>query len=205
MKHSGDLRRHRSVGEIARRSGVLAIGLACVAVLVGACAGPTPSGRPSPGPSGGTGSPSAAPSPCEIHPAEGKLVSDRLVDLDVSNGSSVDLVVFRFGPPTSLGLEPQGRLREVHPPFVEGASGLPLEVPGERFVEILFEGMYLYDETGTPTFTGDHRHEPVFPALAAVVNAEEFEGYSTWIVGFRGPGCVELDLTGGNLTVAISH
>lgn len=132
-------------------------------------------------------------------------MSDRLIDLDVSTGSSADLVVFRFGPPTSLGLQPKGRLREVHPPFIQGASGLPLDVPGDRFVEIVFEGMFLYDETGTPTFSGDHRLEPGFPALAAVVNAEEFEGYSTWIIGFRGPGCAALDLTRGVLTVSISH
>lgn len=202
MKHSDDLRRQRAMGDLPRGSRVARpIGVVVLAILVVACGGPSPSASPT----GGDPSPTPAASPCEVHPAEGILVSDRLIDLDVSSGVSADLIVFRFGPPTSLGLEPKGRLREVHPPFVEGASGLPLEVPGERFVEIVFEGMFLYDETGTPTFGGERRVEPTFAGLAAVVNAEEFEGYSTWIVGFRGPGCVELDLTGGNLTVAVSH
>lgn len=201
---------------LVRRLGVvlgtrIATGLAAatvVAILLAACGGPGPSGSPSPAasstPTGSVG-PSPLASPCAIVAEDGKLPSDRLVDVDLRTTASADLVIFRFGEPSGVISGSEGRLREVFPPFVEGASGLPVEVPGQRFVEIGFEGLFLYDGEGTPTYAGERRLEPGYPAVAVLVNVEEFEGYSTWILGLDGPGCVELDLSGGTLTVAIAH
>lgn len=202
MKRNGPARRLRVVhGTQPHR--ILAAGI-LAAVILAACGGPSPTGSASPDPSGTTTSMPPA-SPCAIAPDSGKLPSDRLVGLSVRATASADLVTFRFGQSSGIISGSEGRLREVFPPFVAGASGLPVEIPGQRFVEISFEGLFLYDAEGTPTFNGERRLEPGGAALAAVVNVEEFEGYSTWILGIEGPGCVELDLSGGTLTVAIAR
>jgi hypothetical protein len=134
----------------------------------------------------------AAATPCDVEATEGPLRSDRLVGVSVLRGDGADLVLFRFGPsaPTSTN-QPIGRLEPASPPFTMDPSGLPLEVPGSRFARVRFSGLILYDEAGTPTLTGPDRLDPAGgAAVRAVVKEGEFEGVSSWIIGFDGTGCV---------------
>lgn len=176
-------------------------GLAAVVLLLAAC---SPSATPGPSvgasPSSGTSAspvlslpPSgAAASPCPIVADEGPLRSRKLTNVSVETGDLGDLVLFRFGADAPTGTNsPVGRLEEAAPPFTADPSGLPLDVPGSRWVRVRFEGMILYDESGTPTFTGSDRLDPAGgAAVRAVVREGEFEGVSSWLIGFDGAGCV---------------
>jgi len=128
---------------------------------------------------------------CPIAPQEGRLLSDRLTGLRLASSPAGDSVEFLFGPRSSAPTLPKGYLLEVRPPFAAGGSGLPIEVKGTRFVQVRFEGMYLYDDAGTATFTGTRDTLGTGP-VAEVVVIDESEGYSTWIIGIRGSGCVSL-------------
>jgi len=196
------------------------LALAVVVIVAAACSPavtPSPSGTAaaaSPGASSPGASPSApapasatpseaAATPCEIVATEGPLRSDRLIGVSVVSGDSADLVLFRFGPsaPTSTN-QPIGRLEPASPPFTMDPSDLPLEVPGSRFVRVRFSGLILYDEAGTPTFTGPDRLDPAGgAAVRAVVKEGEFEGVSSWLIGFDGAGCATVGIGDASTTV----
>lgn len=183
----------------------LALGLA---VWLVACGGPStaPSAPAAPSPAATPASSApAAPSPtttpeaafaCVMPVVAGALPSDRLVGVEASGGLGFDRITFRFAPsepssPTPL-VPATGELREARPPFVQGASGLPLDVDGERFVSIVFRDMVVADEEGRPTYDGPAELRPGGSAIRHVVLSEAFEGVVSWIVGLRGPGCVRV-------------
>lgn len=158
------------------------LGLA-VAFVVGCSVTPTPSPSSSQGPA----------EPCPIVEQSGPLSSDRLVDVRVTSGPTGDTITFVLGERSAAPTAPNGRLRAVTPPFSAGGSGLPVDVPGSRHVEIRLEGMFLYDDAGTPAYDGPRRFDPTGPVLRALASIDEFEGHSTWIAGFDGVGCVALE------------
>jgi hypothetical protein len=171
--------------------------------LVGAC-GPSPappSAAPSSAPPAASGS-----AACPIAEQSGNLPSDRLVSAEVESTNVADRVTFRFGDPSGVIARSSGVLREVRPPFFEGGSGEEATVTGERFVEVRFEGLFLYDDQGTPTFAGERDRRLDLPAIVEIAVTEEFEGYMTWVVGIRGPGCVALGGDpGGIVTLDVLH
>jgi len=117
-------------------------------------------------------------------------------------------VTFVFGEPSSPS-PPQGAsdglLEAAEPPFVEGGSGLPLDVDGDHVAFIRFRGMTLYDDAGVGTYDGPLRLPVGGEALRAVVNAEAFEGVSGWYIGYDGPGCVTLASDARSVSVVIAH
>jgi hypothetical protein len=134
------------------------------------------------------------------------LPSDRLVSADVESTNVADRITFRFGEPSGAIARSSGVLREVRPPFFEGGSGEEVTVAGERFVEVRFEGLFLYDDQGTPTFGGERDRRLDLTAIVEIAVTEEFEGYMTWVVGIRGPGCVALGADpGGIVTLDVLH
>ena len=143
-----------------------------------------------------------------IETQDGRLPSDRLVDVEVSSTGSADVVTFVFGEPSSIS-PPQGAsdglLEAAEPPFVEGASGLPLEVDGEHVAFIRFRGMTLYDDAGVGTYDGPLRVPVGGEALRTVVNSEAFEGVSGWYIGYDGPGCVTLVSDARSVSVVVAH
>ncbi|HEU0236919.1 MAG TPA: hypothetical protein VFR14_10820 [Candidatus Limnocylindrales bacterium] len=171
------------------------------AVIAAGCASapsPSPSPTPSPSPSGAV--------VCPIANQSGRLPSDRLLSADVESTTVADRITFRFGPPSGVIAASEGVLREVRPPFFEGGSGEEVTVAGDRFLEVRFEGLLLYDENGTPTYEGERDRRLDLPAIVEVAVTEEFEGYMTWIVGVRGPGCVSLGADpGGIVTLDVLH
>jgi hypothetical protein len=189
----------------------------------GPSASPIASGGPTTAPV--TASPSATtaatPSPTEVptsSPTEaavcgvqedsGRLPSDRLVDVRISEAGADDVVTFVFGDPSSPA-PPQGQstgaIRAVEPPFTTTGSGEEIDVPGEHHVEIRFTGMTLYDETGAATYDGPTSFRETLPALRAIAQYDAFEGRSGWIIGYDGPGCVTLSSGAGTVSVIIAH
>ena len=190
---------------MVRRSGrAAAISLsAALVVLVAAC-GAAPA-SPSVAPSSASPGASASAA-CPIAEQSGNLPSDRLVSAEVESTNVADRITFRFGEPSGAIARSSGVLRKVRPPFFEGGSGEEVTVAGERFVEVRFEGLFLYDDQGTPTFGGERDRRLDLTAIVEIAVTEEFEGYMTWVVGIRGPGCVALGADpGGIVTLDVLH
>lgn len=134
----------------------------------------------------------ASATACTVSPFEGALSSNQLLSVHVAGGPVSDRVTFRFGPRANQPTTPRGHLREIRPPILEGASGNEIRVDGQRFLEVRFDGMYLFDEAGNPAFSGEREIHPDLSAIREVVATEEFEGVFTWVVGFDGGGCASL-------------
>ncbi len=175
--------------------------------------GPSPSACAMPSsapasPSPGAASPSPSPTPCPIGTAGGSLTTDRLVAVQVQTGAAEDRVTFVLGPPLrpAPGTLPAVQVAPAAAPFVADPSGLPLRVDGQRFARVRFEGMSLYDATGTPTYSGPLRFDEPGPGMRSIVREGSYEGIESWIVGFDGPGCVGVDgPSATSLTVRLSH
>jgi hypothetical protein len=171
-------------------------------------ASPTTATTPSP-----SEAPAATPSPtvaaaCGVQEDSGRLPSDRLVDVRISEDAGVDVVTFVFGDPSSPA-PPQGSstgaIRAVEPPFTASGSGAEVDVPGEHHVEVKFTAMTLYDEDGAPTYDGPTSFRESLPSLRAIAQYDAFEGHSGWIIGYDGPGCVTLSSGAGTVSVVIAH
>lgn len=133
--------------------------------------------------------------------------SNRLTGVTVTARTGYDEVVFTFGEGApGSGAVPGAIIDAAEPPFVQGASGLPLAVEGERFVELVFRDMVVADESGAPAYAGAQSIRPVTPAVSEVVQAEAFEGVVRWLIGMREPGCVRItgDPAGGRILVDVA-
>ncbi len=174
-------------------------------LVLGGCAAPTiPSGSLAASPAA-TATAAVSPTPvCLTATQVGRLPSDRLVGVEVSAGLASDRITFTFAQ--AQGGEPMGELKPTQPPFVQGASGLPLEVDGDRFVSIIFRGMMITDDNGNPWYRGPNEFKPGGLALRHLVLGEEFEGVISWIAGLRGPGCLTLRREGERVVIVeIAH
>lgn len=153
--------------------------------------------------------PTAAPAtPCATTFPSGRLPSDRMIDVVVGNAGSQDVVTFVFGD-LSLPEPPQGpsegALSVATPPFTHASSGLPIEVDGERVLEVRFTGMSLSNDLGQPTYDGDLDFRPALPSVRTVVNVDLSEGHIRWLIGYDGQGCVTLTSDARSVTIAIDH
>ena len=199
-------RHHRSI----LLAGLMAI------FVVGACSSgatsspsPSPRSSPSAGPSvepspepSASLEPSPSPTPCPDLPPGGPIASDHLTTIELEETATGDVLAFGFGA-TTPGSAPTVRLEVVTPPFVQDPSGLPLEIEGEHFLRIRFDGMWLYDDAGVPTRGTD---EPIVgspPAIVAVARESEYEGVSSWIVGLVGTGCIVWREMAGGAVLAL--
>ena len=129
-----------------------------------------------------------------------------MIDVIVGSSGSQDFVTFVFGD-LSLPEPPQGpsegALNAATPPFTHASSGLPIDVDGERVLEVRFTGMSLANDVGQPTYDGELDFRPALPALRSVVNFDMSEGQVGWLIGYDGQGCVELSSDARSVTVAI--
>jgi hypothetical protein len=219
--------RHSRSGRTAGAA-VLALG---IAIAVGACAASGPTAVP--GSTGPDASPSiaadpttpppaptttAAPAtttptpaeagPCPVSPRNGRLPSDRMTDVRISSTATSDLVTFVFGP-SSFPVPPQGpsegSLEAALEPYTQAASGLPVDVTGERVAQLRFAGMSLSNDTGQLTYDGPLEFRPDLSALKSVVDYDYSEGVIGWYIGYDGDGCITLSTDSSGVTVIIDH
>ena len=100
---------------------------------------------------------------------------------------------------------PKVHVEAASPPFAADPSGLPLKVTGARVARVRMTAMWLYDDSGTPTYRGPARFDEPGPGIRSAVLAGAFEGYETWLVGFD-QGCLSVALApDGTLEVRIAH
>jgi hypothetical protein len=188
---------------------LVAASLLC-GVLASACIG---SGGPTPTPPATSDAPAGSPSPstafaCPPVPATLPAPSNRLTGVVVTPREGYDEVAFAFGPAgAGSGVPPTVELAPARPPFVAGASGLPLAVDGQSFVTLTFRDMVVADAAGTPTDAGPAAIRPSTTGVREVVRSEAFEGVVRWIVGSSAPGCVRLTADPGSsrLLLDIQH
>lgn len=140
-----------------------------------------PTTEPSTGPSSQPSAPSPAPS--ETFTCTGSQVVKAttttvapITDVRVGTHPGYDRIVFEFA-----GADlPQLTVAVARPPFVEDASGKPVNVPGQAFLSLK-----LFHASGAPTYTGPDSFSPNYPNLVALVNTGDYEGYVTWIAGLN--------------------
>ncbi len=155
-----------------------------------------------------TPSSSTAAVSCDLKPQTGTLPSDRLTDVQILGVPGSDVVRFEFSPGslTPAG-PPVGSLDAATPPFTEGASGLPIDLQGEKALQVVFRHMSLQNDAGEETFTGERemRWSDSSRSLRHVVLFDESEGQLGWYIGYDGPACVTLSREGDNVVVAIAY
>jgi len=165
------------------------------------------------GPSGSSPGSSSAASPaatavaCPVTTQTGLLPSDRLVDLAISSTTTHDLLTFVFAPsstPSPAG-PARGTLDVANPPLSFAGSGLPIDLLGQRAVQLRFSGMTIASESGVATYHGPADARPDLTALREAIQYDASEGIIGWYVGYDGSGCVTLVREGNDVTVMIAH
>jgi len=124
--------------------------------------------------------------------------------VDVTSKPGYDEVEFWFTTSgAGSGVAPSLTVESASPPFVHGASGLPLTVAGESFVRLTFREMIVADESGNATLTGPKDVLAAGAAVREAVETEAFEGVVGWIVGSVGPGCARVIVDPGGRRVLL--
>jgi hypothetical protein len=136
-----------------------------------------------------------APVPVTCAPQTGGQdgVYMNLTDVRVGAHDGFDRVVFEFEEPdpnpAGNGGIPHFQIKTAKPPFTEDPSDLPIDVEGDAFARIVFQGASGYDFDGNATYDGPRRLTPGFGTLAQVVEGGDFEATMTWILGLSRPTC----------------
>ena len=135
-----------------------------------------------------------------------KAPSDRLVNVLAKAGPNIDTLTFVFelkGPASPSGTAPVARIKEVKPPFSYSGSGKSFDVKGDRYLQVVFDGMTIADPDGSAVFTGGTLDLGKFTGLRDAVQYDNFEGVLGWIVGTSDTVCASV-LTGAPNEVVLS-
>ncbi len=153
----------------------------------------------------GSAVPSATTAACATLPVSGDLPSERLVAVDVAPVPSADRVTLTFARPVAASdpFDPTAVLDTAHPPFFEGASGQPLPVAGDEFMQLTLRGMRLGEDDGTPVYAGATDFRPDGGVLRQFVMGEAFEGQYVWIAGLAAGTCVAVGRSADGLQVVL--
>ena len=155
----------------------------------------TTTGETTTGSTGTTTQP-APPQSCPRQTGGEEGVYMNLVDVRVGAHNGYDRVVFEFEEPdpnpAGNGGIPYYQIRTVKPPFTEDPSDLPIDVEGDAFARIVFQGASGYDFDGNATYDGPRRLTPGFGTLTDVVEGGDFEATMTWILGLSRPTCWQI-------------
>lgn len=170
-------------------------------ILVAACqqaATPSPdAATPSPAPSVVVASqlPTTEPIPsdelgeftCEL-PVTGTAtdpVTANYTDVRVGTHEGYDRVVIEF----ANGV-PEMSLERAEPPFLQDASGIPLDVEGDSVLKLVMRNATALTESGEISYDGPRDFDPGFPQLVDVLAGGDFEAMTTWYIGLNDEACV---------------
>jgi hypothetical protein len=185
--------------------------LALAALLAAACASPGPTASlpappltaPPPTVTAGPTPPapttvptpavSAQPFTCgEPVGRPGTVPQAQIRGLSVVNAASVGQITFTFRPAGNVAAVPEVAIRPATPPFSRDPSGLPLEVAGTAFLEIVLRGGTALDENYEPTYQGPVDFAPPGSPIVEMKRAGDFEAVSSWVVGLDRSPCVRI-------------
>ena len=119
-----------------------------------------------------------------------------LTKVDELGDNCVDHVVFSF---RSKGPNPPGyTVSYAQPPFESDGSGKPLPVKGNAFISVRLSPAYGFDfESGQSTYTGPERITPAHANyVTEIVEAGDFEGVVSWIIGLSSKRGMSVQATG---------
>jgi len=187
-------------------AGRAATALAICALLAAACASPGSTASPQapsstvtpvqtpPAPTNvPTPAVSAAPFACgEAVGRPGTVPLAQMSDMSVVNRAGIGRITFTFRPAGNVAAVPEVAVRPATPPFSRDPSGLPLEVAGTAFLEIVLHGGTALDESYQPTYEGPVDFAPGGSPIVEMKRAGDFEAVSSWVVGLDGPSCVRV-------------
>jgi hypothetical protein len=111
----------------------------------------------------------------------------QITDVRVGTHDGYDRVVFEF----ASGV-PQTVIKAVLPPFYADPSGLPIDVTGTAFLQVVMTGGTKVSPAGGTTYGGPTNFEPDFDQLAQLIEGGDFEAVSTWYLGLKGGGCLRV-------------
>jgi hypothetical protein len=171
-----------------------------------ASASPTPVASPSATPSP-TVVPTTAFVACDLPTWHNNLPSGRLTRVVAATAPGLDALTFQFRSGGDNPGTPFGDITVGKPPFTEGASGQPMSVEGDHFLQVRFEKMDIVDAQGNEIYDGSRDLKPGSPALRQAIEYDAFEGVVGWYVGLSGPTCVSIasDPAALTITLRIAH
>lgn len=132
----------------------------------------------------------------------GSAARAQITDVRVGAHDTYDRIVFEFeGGIPAYGIE------VVEPPFSGDPSGLPLDVAGNAFLRITFDGGTRMMPDGSASYAGPTSFEPGFDELVQLIEGGDFEAVSTWYAGLSTDPCIRvLALTDpARLVIDIEH
>ncbi len=184
----------------SRQRRILVVVTVLAVVGLAACGA---TGSPEPSAATSTATPVAGGG-CPVAEQTGILRSNTLIAMEIDSSALADRIVFQLGDPAPELTGGRGRLTAVRPPFVQGASGLPVEVEGTWFVELHLDGMLIADAAGNAVYQGETSVKPDLLAVRQVEMTEAFEGVYNFVIGYDGNGCVGLVDDEATRTLAIT-
>lgn len=116
----------------------------------------------------------------------------RITGFDAVNEAGVGRITFTFRPNGNVAAIPQVTVRPAEPPFTLDPSGLPLDVAGVTFLEIVLHGGTALDDDYQPTFGGPFDVAPGGSPIVELKRAGDFEGVSSWVVGLDTRACFRI-------------
>lgn len=111
----------------------------------------------------------------------------QITAIRVGEHDGFDRVVFEFDE----GI-PQFSLDEATPPLLADGSGLPIEVAGNAFLQLIMQGGTRVSPDGELTYDGPVDFNPGFPMLTQLITGGDFEAVSTWYLGLDAAACVRV-------------
>jgi hypothetical protein len=125
-----------------------------------------------------------------------------ITDIRVGNHDGYDRVVFEFND----GI-PRFTLDEATPPLLADGSGLPIDVDGNAFWQLVMQGGTRVNPEGGFSYAGATDFTPGFDKLTQLITGGDFEAVSTWYFGLEATSCVRvISLTNpSRLVIDIEH
>jgi hypothetical protein len=114
-------------------------------------------------------------------------VTANYTDVRVGTHDGYDRVVIEF----ANGV-PEFSLDRAEPPFVQDASGLPLDVQGDSVLKLVMRNATALTESGEISYDGPRDFDPGFPQLVDVLAGGDFEAMTTWYIGPNDEACVRV-------------
>lgn len=116
---------------------------------------------------------------------DGTVPRAQLTDVRVGTHDGYDRIVFEY----ENGI-PELQVTQAEPPLLEDGSGLPMDVAGEAFLQIVTQGGTKQTEAGGSSYAGPTEFVPGFERLVELDEGGDFEAVNTWYVGMAGDACV---------------
>jgi hypothetical protein len=85
---------------------------------------------------------------------------------------------------------PEMSLDRAEPPYLQDASGIPLDVQGSSVLKLVMRNTTALTASGEISYDGPRDFDPGFPQLVDVVAGGDFEAMTTWYIGLSEEACV---------------